>query len=188
MGTKLKLNRTKLAKTYGVSGTTVDNWVRRGCPSTRAKHERVFDLHRVAEWRAAELVNQAGRNRSGRKVCPEASKILGSLLLTMEELIPWIQGDVVTFPEYATRAGISEDEVFTLMLYGMPLLPPAEGEKIARISVPHADRWRGMFAIYVEGLGGDGLSNQLGAEAHRLRGLPPAIDEEETEDEEGDAA
>jgi hypothetical protein len=96
------------------------------------------------------------------------------MLLSMDTLIPWIEGDVVDFDKYAERAGLDPDEVSSLLLYGLPTLPPAPGEEVMRVSVPHADRWRAMFAVWMEGLGGDGYSKRLGREAHRLRGLPVA--------------
>src|SRR5258708_6458289 len=132
------LNRTALARKYNVSLLTVDRWVARGCPHRRRGRAYEFELNDVAGWRAQQLVKHSnGGNTSGRRVCPDARKILSGLMLAQDHLIPWCHEQI-------------------LLLYGIPLLPPLEGEKLARVSIPHADRWRGMFAIYVEGLGGNG--------------------------------
>lgn len=178
------MNRSELARRYNVSLPTVDSWVRRGCPHVRTGAGGYqFDLEAVATWRAQRLVEDSRRREGGderrprpRPVAPEAKQILEGLILPRDQIMPWLHENVVTFPEYARHAELSEGELFTLMLYGLPLLPPARGEKLARVSIPHADRWRALFAAWVEGLGGDGYSANLGAEAQRLRGLPPADD------------
>ena len=40
-----------------------------------------------------------------------------------------------------------------------------------------------MFAVYVEGLGGDGYVDALASEAHKLRGYPPIPTDAELEAE-----
>ncbi len=177
MAKSVTFNRSGLAKAYDVSPPAIDGWVRRGIPHRRRRDgEYVFRLDDVREWRARQL-SEDSRSRysggSGRRPIPEdASKIVGGLMLAEDHIIPWKHDQVVRYPDYAKHAGIDEEELFTLLLYGLPTLPPAPGEKLCRVSIPHADRWRTMFAIFVEGLGGDGYSKRLGAEAQRLRGLP----------------
>jgi hypothetical protein len=177
-----KLNKAALARRYGVSLPAVDGWIRRGCPHTRTKNgEFAFDLALVGPWRAQRLAEESIANVGGRSsangrrsIAPEASRLLTGLMLPEGYYMPWCHDQVVSYREYGESTGLDDAELFTLLLFGLPILPPEPGTAVgARVSIPHADRWRAMFAIYVEGLGGDGYSATLGAEAMRLRGLPP---------------
>ena len=67
---------------------------------------------------------------------------------------------------------VNDGELIDWMIFGFPILPPAEGEKIARVSRPHAELWRLMFGLLIGTLGGNGMALHLGREAHKLRGLP----------------
>jgi hypothetical protein len=58
------------------------------------------------------------------------------------------------------------------ILYGMPSLPPAEGEDVVRVSFPHAELWRLYSARFIENLGGAGSQLSLGREIRKRRGLP----------------
>lgn len=75
-------------------------------------------------------------------------------MAAQDELIPWLSEEEKTLPfdQYAKHAGIDQDEPFTWVLYGLPLLPPNPGETLARVSLAHGDRWRTMVAVWLEGL------------------------------------
>ncbi|MBM4056442.1 MAG: terminase small subunit [Planctomycetes bacterium] len=53
----VKLNKTELAKSLGVSLTTIQNWMRQGLPHQRrgdGDHTLQFDLAEVFQWRMAQ--------------------------------------------------------------------------------------------------------------------------------------
>jgi len=45
-----QVNRSKLAKVLGVSLTTLDNWVRNGCPHTKQGKSVLFNPDDVQKW------------------------------------------------------------------------------------------------------------------------------------------
>ena len=92
--------------------------------------------------------------------------------MPMDLMIPWLHEDVVPIRQYAQKVGLSHEEIVELMIYGLPTLPPAKGKKSARVSIPHAERWRIMFAGFLHTLGGDPKNEDLAEEARRIRGLP----------------
>lgn len=178
------VTKSELAKRYGVSTQAVDGWIRRGCPHGKTGRSYAFDPAEVAEWRAKRLAEESPR-RGLRRVHPEAKKLLDDLALSAEEMVPWAHGEVVSLVEYEERCGLRDSgEVFEWMIYGFPILPPAPGEKLAQVSIPHAERWRMLFAVFINGLGGDGYAlDSLGREARKLRGLPlPSLDDDGKED------
>lgn len=63
----MRVNRSKLAETLGVTLPTVDGWVRAGCPVVQKGGrgvEWVFDVPDVAAWR----IDRAVREATGDKV------------------------------------------------------------------------------------------------------------------------
>jgi len=163
------VNRSGLAEVFEVSLPTVTAWVREGMPFVERGGQGKpwqFDTAECIEW---------VHKRSEPK--PESlspAPFLDDLAIPMGELLPWLHPDVVTFSEYAEQSGFSPDELLEFVVYGLPVLPPKNGEEQARVSVPHADRWRFLFSVLIEGLGGDALAQNLAAEARKIRGLPRA--------------
>lgn len=180
--------KAALAEAYGVSLPTVETWIARGCPHERSGRSYTFDLDAVASWRAERLVEQAKPNRSGRLLLPDTKKWLDDLMLSEDELVHWNHpARRMAFPDYAKHAGITEDELFDLMLYGLPVLAPAAcaGEEPPRcIPVAHADRFRTLLAVWVEVLGGNGSTLNIASEIKRLRGYPTGVRAAGSEDEE----
>ena len=75
------------------------------------------------------------------KPTPFSRDLLSSVRLCQNELIPWLHSDVVTLTEYENELGIDSPpraEIFDWIAFGFPIIPPAEGEKAARVSRPHA--------------------------------------------------
>lgn len=63
-----KANRGEVAQFFDVNPTTVDSWVRKGCPVVQAGSRgvaAVFDLRAVAEW-------HFGGQRDGSEIDPDA--------------------------------------------------------------------------------------------------------------------
>jgi len=116
----------------------------------------------------------------------DVANALATLELSAEALMPWAHDGVVPLGEYLVSLGIEgpfedhEDEIRTLLAYGMPVLPPAEGDslrpadgdRLPRVSLPHAELWRAQFSYMIERAGGNGNATYLGREVLRLRGLP----------------
>ncbi len=194
------LNRTELARAYGVSLPTVDSWTRRGCPNRRRRDGGYeFALAAVSVWRAAALADDSQangpRNRGGRRPIPhEARGFLDGLLIGSNHMLPWLVDRVEPGPdcehvvgveEYKRGAGIDGDELLMRLAFGLPTLPPAPGETVgARISLPHASAWLTLFAGFVESLGGDGMAKRIAHEAQRLRGFPAGdVSSDEGEDD-----
>ena len=179
--------KAALAEAYGVSLPTVETWLSRGCPHERRGRRYAFELDAVARWRAERLVQQSKPNRAGRLLSPEAKKWLDDLMLSEDELVHWLHPERrMSFDEYAKHAGITEDELFDLLLYGLPIVAPAAlaGEDPPRcIPVAHADRFRTLLAVWVEALGGNGSNLSIASEIKRLRGYPSSAPEGSAEDE-----
>ncbi len=115
-----------------------------------------------------------GNGSGGSDRAENARAFFEMHVLPQEHLIPWQHDQVMTLPEYAERTGIG-DGVIDLIAYGLPILPPAEGEKVGRVSWPHAERWRVLMAgvlFQLAGvrLDGEGDLARLAPELHRLRG------------------
>ncbi|MET0163658.1 MAG: terminase small subunit [Vicinamibacterales bacterium] len=75
------LNRTQISAFFGVSPTTIDAWINRGCPVVRRPRGRgsangwQIDSAAAAEW----LRGEASASRSaGQSSIGEASHLLGS--------------------------------------------------------------------------------------------------------------
>lgn len=169
------VTKAGLARLYGVSVNSVDAWVRRGCPHERRKRAYAFDTAKVAAWRERRARDGGAPPAAPgrRRVHPEGVRWLKSLALSQDHLLPWMHDAIVPIDEYSKMVGLdhAEGELLTWLVYGFPILAPAEGEEVARVSVPHAERWRFLFAGFVEMIGGDGNTLELGSEANRLRGL-----------------
>ncbi len=90
---ELTYNRSDLAREYGVSLVTVDNWVRRGCPHERRRNGRsdyLFRLHEVAQWRARQLAEDSQRRGKGRFLIPDAAaEWLTSLMMGFAQPFWW---------------------------------------------------------------------------------------------------
>lgn len=51
------LNRSGLAREFGVNVSTIDAWLRRGCPASKRSRQWRFSLEQVANWRNKEGYN-----------------------------------------------------------------------------------------------------------------------------------
>ena len=56
-----RLSQRELAEALGISLTTLQNWMRQGCPSTIKGDKKVFSLPGVLAWR-----DQQGRGKAGK--------------------------------------------------------------------------------------------------------------------------
>jgi len=169
------MNKAELARAYGVSIPAVDAWIRRGCPHGKRGRRYHFDRDDVAEWRAGVVARERGL-RPPAPGQPAPRDLVEMMALPEAELLPWLHADVMTVTAYREEAGLHSDEFVRLLIYGLPLLPPAEEGGEGLVSRPHADRWRLLFEAYVRSLGGKPGSpgeGEVGREAHLLRGLPP---------------
>jgi hypothetical protein len=195
-------NRSELAKKYGVSVQTVDAWTRRGCPHRQRKSGRrdyVFELWEVAKWRAAQLAEDSqrrGYSNGGHRPIPDAAREwLDNIAIGQELLLPWLVDKcdtpphvaelIVTFDEYRRESGLDGEELLLRVVYGLPTLPPAPGDKKkrGRISLPHARAWLLLISGFVESIGGDGMAKRIACEAHRLRGYPVGDSDDQAGDE-----
>ena len=70
-----KASKAETAKHFGISLTTLDNWLRRGCPHSLEGGHRVFDLEEVHVWR--ELQEAKSSDPYLRELC---SKPLSDLI------------------------------------------------------------------------------------------------------------
>lgn len=77
---------------------------------------------------------------------------------------------LVPVSQFFRDLGIEDDrERAALHAIGFPMVPPAEGETVARTSPQLAERWLTMLSLFVETVGGDGaIKANLGAEILRL--------------------
>src|SRR5688500_10334118 len=81
-----KLNRSQLAARFDVSVVTVDNWIRRGCPTMgKEGRELMFDDVRVLLWKGArEAAAQIGIHDCDQKeMIEEAERMHSRLSLWM---------------------------------------------------------------------------------------------------------
>lgn len=99
-----------------------------------------------------------------------AQEVLEDLVLPRDHLIPWAHDQVMTIPEYEAEAGIAGDGVLDLICFGVPILPPARGQKVGRVSAPHGERWRFLVGALLYHLTREEPDlSRLGSELHRLR-------------------
>lgn len=159
----------RLAEAFDVDRRTVRKRLQRAGvkPAEVDGRERRFDLAQAAP----ALVEPQPAASPPRTSDTLAADLLEALALPQELLLPWDHEEVVPLDTYREELGLKPRDFAELVLYGLPILPPAEGEKVARVSRPHAERWRTLFAGHIEQLGGDGQAVALGSEAARLRGL-----------------
>ena len=127
-------------------------------------------LYRLSDA-AQALVRPAGRHNGSRK---PPGQLLDEIAIPLEFLVPWVHDEVMTLREYEESLGFKkcDGEILDWIVYGFPILPPAPGEEVARVSRPHAELWRLLFGGCIQMLGGDGMALRLGEEARRIRGLP----------------
>ena len=126
-------------------------------------------LYRMSDV-AQALIRPAGRHNGSRK---PPGQLLDEIAMPLEFLVPWAHDQVMTLREYEESIGLDHDdgEILDWIVYGFPILPPAPGEQLARVSRPHAELWRLLFGGCIQMLGGNGLSLRLGEEWRRIRGL-----------------
>ena len=92
------LGKQEIADLFGVAETTVDNWVRRGCPViTRGSKGRAWEINTVAvsDWlRQRDLEQATGNNLNDeqelkrRKLAAETQKAEMEMLKAKGELVP----------------------------------------------------------------------------------------------------
>lgn len=155
LSTELEVDRRTVAKRLSEAGVRPIG-ERAGAP--------VYDLRDAVE---AVLRTYQSRAKAGDHASDTRGIFLQQKIPTAA-IIPWSHSEVVTFPEYEEHAGLDEGETVSLLVYGFPFYPPAEGEKHGRVSIPHADRWRWLFGLLVTARGGDGDSLRLIDEVNRL--------------------
>lgn len=178
----LTLTKRATADALDVSLPTVDRWIARGCPvlerGAKGKPWQL-DLAAVVQWLAERRARGFGppatrakpsSARTRRSPAPEAVELLDSMMLSMDYMVPWTHDHVVSVTAYREQIGISEDELLYLMAFGLPYFPPTEGETVGRVSIPHAERFRGLLSCFVECHGGDGRATNIATEAMRLCG------------------
>jgi predicted DNA-binding transcriptional regulator AlpA len=108
-----------------------------------------------------------------------ARDVLKGFALPRDFLVPWLvpPDRLLSVPEYEERAGLERGAIIDLMIYGLPLVPPAPGEQVARVSWEHAERHRFLLGALLHKLGGpeliepEGGLARLAPELHRLRGV-----------------
>ena len=186
----MKCNRSELAEVLGVSLPSIDRFVRDGMPVERPGRRGVparFDSAASVAWlrqRDAERAARRaplprlyeGQSRASRE---EIRELLRGLWMRVEWMIPWDHAEVMTLTDYEASVGLPRDgEILDWMRLGLPLLPPAPGEKIARVSKPHAELWRAFMGTLIERCGGDGRALRIGEEMRRLCGFA-LLDREE---------
>ena len=128
---------------------------------------------RVKRWRlrdALDAIELRPRKTSARGSDVD-SQLLEALVLPTEDVLPWLATDLVPLDEYARELGVETAELAATAYYGFPLVAPARGQKLARVSRKHAELWRTLFGIFIETAGGDGSSLYLSREARKIRGL-----------------
>lgn len=105
-GAGREVNKTEVADLFGVSLSTVDQWLRRGLPSERREKNVVFNTAQVTQWleaqageRAAGGTTQAGSIDEARIRKISADAALAELQLQRE------RGEVVAIEEVAKEFG-----------------------------------------------------------------------------------
>lgn len=96
-------------------------------------------------------------------------------------LFPWLQPAdvarelevVVPIDVWAEQVGLG-DELIDAVLWGLPTIPPALGEKCARVSVQHARYWELATRALIRTAGGNWRTGDLGGELRRLAGVAVA--------------
>ena len=130
----------------------------------RGKHKR----YRMRD--AIDALETKPRGTGGKS----ASEALRDFIrLPLEALVPWSaeasEHDlVVSLDVYEAERGLEGDEILSLITHGLPLLPPAEGDKLARVSVPHAGVWEFGMRAALRAAGLNWNAPNLGAELDRL--------------------
>ena len=111
-------------------------------------------------------------------------QVMERLQLPLACVVPWSHSEVMDLDTYQRSIGLDPKggEIIDLISFGFPLLPPAPGERLARVSKPHADLWRALFSLVIGMCGGNPEALHLGEEARRIRGLPLEPEAEPAED------
>jgi hypothetical protein len=68
------LNRSELAKELNVNLSTVDSWIRKGCPCRKRDRQWQFDLEEVERWR---YVHQGYDGKESFLIREMSAKIIG---------------------------------------------------------------------------------------------------------------
>ena len=145
---------------------------------------------RLSDAARALLAGSQGEPAKGGRTCRlqlEPATVLERLQIPVPYLVPWSHPDVIPLDEYERSLGLDPKcgEILDWLSFGFPIVPPAPGEKLARVSRPHADLWRALFGLVIGLTGGNPDALHLGEEARRIRGLTL---EPEAEPEEGVSA
>jgi hypothetical protein len=123
-------------------------------------------------------------NSNGNSTPEERAETLRSFMVPLQTLgFPWIQpadagretGWVLPIDEFCERYGIGDD-ILAMIQWGFPTLPPAEGEKRARVSVKHAAWWNLTTRALIRCAGGDWQAERIGAELDRLAQTDGALE------------
>ena len=117
MSTKTtKTNKTDTAAHFNVSLTTLDNWLRRGCPHTEENGTRMFDIGEIELWQ----IFQKMKNEKPylREVCAKsASELIEKLDHAQSALSFWMNANHWTHPkkkEIGKRISLIDDAMIEI--------------------------------------------------------------------------
>jgi len=91
-------NKTDTAAHFNVSLTTLDNWLRRGCPHTEENGTRMFDIGEIKLWRIFQ--DMKNDKPYWREVCAKsASELIEKLDHAQSALSFWMKANHWTHPK-----------------------------------------------------------------------------------------
>lgn len=169
--TRKGLSLSALAVEFGLDRRTVakrlsDAGVR---PIARSGKAELYSVPAAAR---ALLSGAAPASSSPAAPHVSAAALLDGLALPLDEALSFdAEEELLEVGAYAREVGLAPERLAALVLYGLPLLPPARRGGPARVSRPHAVIWRTLFALVLEQCGGDGDALDLAAEASKIREL-----------------
>lgn len=106
------VSKTALAELFAVSTTTVDNWVRRGCPVERRgsqRREAAFVVAAVLAWREARVAEQADREHRDRAAVIDLERERALKTRAERRMAEWQlaqrEGELVHVDDLATAVG-----------------------------------------------------------------------------------
>jgi len=184
---KKRVTQAAVAEHIGVARRTLCDLLDRGALTRpleldRNRREYIAHLQQVAAGR--ERADRPGRNGSRADPAETARAVLKGFALPQTHLVPWRvpPDDLVDVTEYERTVGLEPGGILDLLVYSLPLVEPASGTKVARVSLGHAERHRFLLAVLLHQLAGvqllaeDGRVNlasmaRLAPELHRLRGV-----------------
>lgn len=177
----MTVTQIKVAEHLGISRRLVADLVAQGIFTKPLKLEQCRKAY-IARLQASAAGRDSKRGRSSGRLAEAASprEIVKEFALSRDLLIPWHSppDNLVTLPEYGELMGLPEEDggAFDLLIYGLPLVPPAQGQEVARVSLAHAERYRMLLALFLNGLGGPSLGldddlARIAPELNKLRGV-----------------